>query len=77
MINNRPIKPPEPLDPQALQKRYLQGQQNQITGNRVYNGISSSPHAGGGLDRSGFQQRDQQAQAKRDFLMKQMRSGGF
>lgn len=73
----QPIQPPEPLDPRALQKRYLQGQQNQLTGNKVYNGIGNSPHAGGGLDRTGFDQRDQQAQAKKAFLMKQMRSGGF
>lgn len=72
-----PIKPPDPLDQRALQKRYLQGQQNQITGNRVYNGVSNSPHAGGGLDRSGFQQRDAQAQAKRDFLLSRLKSGGF
>jgi hypothetical protein len=74
---NKPIQPPEPLDPRQLQKRYLQGQQNQLTGNRVYNGIGSSPHAGGGLNKSGFQKRDQQAQAKKDFMMRRLKSGGF
>jgi hypothetical protein len=74
---NKPIKPPQALDQQQLQKRYTQGQQNQLTGNRVYNGFGSSPHAGGGLNKSGFQKRDQQAQAKKDFMMKKLKSGGF
>lgn len=30
-------------------------------GNRVYNGFSNSPHSGGGLDKTGYQERDQQA----------------
>lgn len=74
---NKPLRPPAALDQNQLQKRYTQGQQNQLTGNRVYNGIGSSPHAGGGLNRAGFQKRDQQAQAKKDFMMKRLRSGGF
>lgn len=77
MFGKPPIKPPEALDPNALQKRYTQGQQNQITGNRIYNGFGTSPHAGGGLNKSGFKKRDQQAQAKKDFLLNRLKSGGF
>jgi hypothetical protein len=32
-------------------------------GNRVYNGFSNSPHSGGGLDKTGYQERDQEASA--------------
>ena len=74
---NKPIKPPAALDQNSLLKRYTQGPQNFSTGNKVYNGIGNSPHAGGGLNRSGFQKRDQQAQAKKDFMMKRLKSGGF
>lgn len=44
-------------------------------GNRIYNGISPSPHAGGGLDPVGFQQRDQQAAVKNNLLANKV--GGF
>lgn len=60
-----------------LQKRYQSGPQNLQTGNRVYNGFSSSPHAGGGLDPSGYNTRDLEAKTKRDFLVNRLRSGGF
>ena len=56
-------KPIKP--PQALNQQQL------------HNGFGSSPHAGGGLNKSGFQKRDQQAQAKKDFMMKKLKSGGF
>ena len=73
----KPIKPPDALDTNKLQKRYTQGPQNMATGNRVYNGAAPSPHAGGGLNKAGFNKRDQQANAKKDFLAKRLKSGGF
>ena len=74
---NKPLKPPAALDKKNLLKRYSEGPQNLQTGNKVYNGGGSSPHAGGGLNKSGFQLRDQQANAKKDFMMKRLKSGGF
>lgn len=35
-------------------------------GNRVYNGVSNSPHSGGGLDKSGYLERDQKARAMKN-----------
>lgn len=64
-------------DPKLAQKRYIQGPDNQISGNRVYNGVAPSPHAGGGLDKSGYDVRDQKARMKKQFLMNQLKSGGF
>ena len=67
-----------PLDFNALQKRYQQGQQSAINGNNSYLGSNPSPHVGGGLDKSGYQKRDQEAQTrKKQFLMNQLKSGGF
>lgn len=77
MFNKPQIKAPDALNAQKLQKRYTQGQTNQLTGNRVYNGAAPSPHAGGGLNKSGFNKRDQTARTKKDFLTKQLKSGGF
>lgn len=72
------INPPRVANPaDSLQKKYLQGSQNQATGNKVYNGFAPSPHAGGGLDKSGYQKRDQMARTKKQFLMNQLKSGGF
>lgn len=62
---------------ESLLNKYQQGSQNQATGNKVYNGFAPSPHAGGGLDKSGYQQRDQKARTKKQFLMNQLKSGGF
>lgn len=71
------VPKPKPLNQVQLQNRYTQGQTNHLTGNRVYNGISNSPHAGGGLDKTGYKERDQKALNKKSFLMKQLKSGGF
>lgn len=67
----------KPVDPESTLKKYQQGTQALATGNKIYNGFSSSPHAGGGLDKSGYQLRDQQAKNKKSFLMNQLKSGGF
>lgn len=45
-------------------------------GNRVYNGFSNSPHSGGGLDKTGYANRDAQAQVKRQALMNQLKRFG-
>lgn len=60
-----------------IENRYQVGQQNHITGNRVYNGGMPSPHAGGGLAKGGYAVRDQKAKTKKDLLLKQLKSGGF
>lgn len=71
------IKNPN-LDREAMQRRYQSGPESYQTGNRSY-GLSGapSPHVGGGLDKSGYQMRDQKAKAKKDFLYSRMKSGGF
>lgn len=50
--------------------------QSYQTGNRVYNGASNSPHSGGGLNKGGFAQRDNEAAAKKAFMLKQLQQGG-
>ena len=64
-------------DYEGIWKRFQQGPDKFAVGNKVYNGFSNSPHSGGGLDTSGFAQRDQLADMKRSFLMKQLKQGGF
>lgn len=64
-------------DKDYLARRYQVGQQSFSTGNKSYNGTNPSPHVGGGIDKSGYRLRDQKAKAKKDFLMNQLRSGGF
>ena len=60
-----------------LTRRYQGGGQNKLqTGNRVYNGGSPSPHAGGGLDKSGYLKRDQQAKTQRNLLKQRLKKGG-
>lgn len=34
-------------------------------GNRIYNGYSNSPHSGGGLDKTGYAERDLEARTMR------------
>lgn len=64
-------------DKDFLERRQRLGQQSYQTGNRVYNGSAPSPHVGGGLNKAGYLKRDQEAKAKKDFLMNRLRSGGF
>lgn len=68
---------PKPQDLESMQKKYQQGTQALATGNKVYNGFAPSPHAGGGLDKSGYKKRDQVARNKKSFLMNKLKSGGF
>lgn len=67
------VMPPDSRRPrQSFVERYKKdneqiGNPNQgkessyAVGNRIYNGFSNSPHSGGGLDKSGYQERDQEA----------------
>jgi hypothetical protein len=57
-------------------KRFQAGTQKYAAGNRVYNGFSPSPHAGGGLDKSGYAERDAQANATRQNLIRQLSQKG-
>lgn len=62
---------------QGLWQRYQQGPDGYSVGNKTYSfGFSNSPQVGGGLDPTGFAQRDQLANQKRAFLMKQLTQGG-
>jgi hypothetical protein len=74
--------PPKPPRPPSFLDRYKQAQEqignptqgreaSYAVGNRVYNGVSNSPHSGGGLDPTGYQERDQRArQMKTSSLQK-------
>lgn len=41
-------------------------QASYAVGNRIYNGFSNSPHSGGGLDKSGYIERDMEARTLRN-----------
>lgn len=72
------VLPPSSKKPrQNFVERYKQqneqyGNPNQgkessyAVGNRIYNGFSNSPHSGGGLDKSGYQERDQEARTLKE-----------
>lgn len=47
------------------------------TGNRIYNGSSNSPHAGGGLDKTGYRDRDAVAKTTRANLYNQLAKGKY
>lgn len=64
-------------DKDNLERRYQLGQQSYQTGNKSYGAGSPSPHVGGGIDKSGYQLRDQKAKTKKDFLMSRIRTSGF
>lgn len=66
----RPPKPPSFVDRYKKMQEQIgnpkQGREmSYAVGNRVYNGVSNSPHSGGGLDPSGYQERDQNARSMR------------
>ena len=52
----------------------IQKQVKASVGARVYNGFSPSPHVGGGLDKTGYQKRDQE-QANKKLLIKRQQEG--
>jgi hypothetical protein len=57
-------------------KRFQSDTQKYLTGNRIYNGFSPSPHAGGGLDKAGYAERDSIANATRKNLLQQLSKKG-
>lgn len=65
-------KPPQ----NSFIKRFQANTQKYSTGNRIYNGFSPSPHAGGGLDKSGYAERDSVANATRKNLLQQLSKKG-
>lgn len=82
MYQNAPFKPQKPkfvgnfsdrlnsLSPKPQNAEYS-------VGNRVYNGGSNSPHSGGGLDPTGYMNRDAQAATiRQNALINYLRSKG-
>ena len=66
-------KPPQ----NSFIQRFKASTQKYSTGNRVYNGFSPSPHAGGGIDKSGYQERDNIANATRKNFIQQLAKIGI
>lgn len=75
--------PPGTMPPNAQQpksnfvSRFKAGTQRYAGGSRIYNGYRSSPHAGGGLDKSGYAERDASANATRQNLLRQLSQKGM
>lgn len=64
-------------DYQGLWKKYQQGPDSWASGNRLYNGVSTSPQSGPTDNPMGYDNRENTANMKRAFLMKQLTQGGF
>lgn len=64
------MKPPEAPKPKNnYVQNFSQRNQSYSVGNRVYNGSAPSPHAGGGLDKSGYAERDAIARTTKQNLL--------
>lgn len=61
-------------NPSSLIQSGIQKQVKPSVGNRIYNGFSSSPHVGGGLNKTGYQKRDQE-QANKKLLIRRQQEG--
>lgn len=61
-------------NPQSGIQSGIQKQVKASVGNRIYNGFSNSPHVGGGLDKTGYQKRDQE-QANKKLLIRRQQEG--
>lgn len=71
------LKPPEPPKPkQGYIERFRKLNASYSVGNRIYNGSAPSPHAGGGLDKSGYAERDALARTTKQNLIKNMINKG-
>lgn len=69
--------PPSSSQPKSpFIKRFQSGIQKYSAGNRTYNGFAPSPHAGGGLDKAGYAERDSIANATRQNLLRQLAQKG-
>lgn len=53
----RPPEAPKPKQANYI-ANFARQNESYSVGNRVYNGGAPSPHAGGGLDPTGYQERD-------------------
>lgn len=60
----------------AFVGNFTQQNQKYATGNRVYNGFSPSPHAGGGLDKAGYAERDNVARTTKRNMLQQIAKKG-
>lgn len=61
-------------NPQAGIQSGIQKQVKASVGSRIYNGFSNSPHVGGGLNKTGYQKRDQE-QANKKLLIRRQQEG--
>lgn len=66
------LKPPEPPKPKSYIDNFKRRNESYSVGNRVYNGSAPSPHAGGGLDKSGYAERDALARTTKQNLLKNL-----
>jgi hypothetical protein len=70
------VPPSSQQPPNSFISRFKAGTQRYSAGTRTYNGFSPSPHAGGGLDKSGYAERDASANATRQNLLRQLSQKG-
>jgi len=67
------LRPPEPPKPKTkFVDNFLKTNQSYSVGNRVYNGSAPSPHVGGGLDKSGYAERDALARTTKQNLLQNL-----
>lgn len=66
------MPPTAPQPKTSFVGNFTQRNASYAVGNRVYNGSAPSPHAGGGLDPSGYQERDALARTAKTNLIKNM-----
>lgn len=64
--------PPQAPKPKTFTGNFTRQNESYAVGNRVYNGSAPSPHAGGGLDPSGYQERDALAKTTKQNLLMNM-----
>lgn len=69
------VNPPQSKKPPSFVESFSKRVMPFATGNRVYNGVSSSPHAGGGLDKTGYAERDSVARTTKQNLLRQLARG--
>ncbi len=71
------LKPPDaPKPKQGYINKFMKLNASYSVGNRVYNGSAPSPHAGGGLDKSGYAERDALARTTKQNLLKNIANKG-
>ena len=71
------LKPPEPPKPKpSYVNKFMRQNEAYSVGNRVYNGSAPSPHVGGGLDKSGYAERDALAKTTKRNLLRNIANKG-